>query len=61
MTTDKMKRAVKFCEQWCTKFNGDINNFQQVSAFLNKYLKIAKEEAQMATESYFNWVTEHGY
>ena len=58
MTTDKMKRAIEFCEQWCTKFNGDINNYQEVSAFLSKYLKIAKEEAAL---NYNNWVIEHGY
>ena len=30
MTTNKMKRAVQFCEQWCTKFNGNINNYQEL-------------------------------
>lgn len=58
MITDKMKRAVQFCEQWCTKFNGDMNNYQEVSNFLGKYLKIAKEEARLDCN---NWVIEHGY
>ena len=61
MTTDKMKRAVQFCEQWCIKFNGDINNYKEVSNFLGKYLKVAKEQAEMATEAYNNWAIEHGY
>ena len=43
MTTDRQKRAVYFCEQWLNvTFNGDINNFQQVSNFLSEYLKEAK-------------------
>lgn len=58
MITDKMKRAVEFCEQWYTKFNGNINNYQEVSAFLSKYLKIAKEEAELDCN---NWSIEHGY
>lgn len=43
MTTDRQKSAVHFCEQWLNvTFSGDINNFQQVSNFLSKYLKEAK-------------------
>lgn len=58
MTTDRMKQAVQFCEQWCTKFNDDINNYQEVSAFLGKYLNIAKEEAALDCN---NWSITHGY
>ena len=37
MTTNRQKAAVHFCEQWLNiDFNGDINNFNQVSAFLAK-------------------------
>ena len=58
MITNKMKRAVEFCEQWCTKFNGDINNYQEVSVFLKKYLKIAKEESTLECNK---WSITHGY
>ena len=43
MTTGKQKAAVHFCEQWLNvTFNGDIDNFQQVSNFLSEYLEEAK-------------------
>ena len=43
MTTDRQKAAVHFCEQWLdVTFNGDINNFRQVSNFLSIYLEEAK-------------------
>ena len=43
MTTNRQKAAVHFCEQWLdVTFNGDINNFRQVSNFLSTYLKEAK-------------------
>ena len=44
MTTGKQKAAVHFCEQWLdVTFNGDINNFKQVSYFLSNYLDDAKQ------------------
>lgn len=44
MTTDRQKAAVHFCEQWLNvTFEGDINNFQQVSYFLSIYLDDAKQ------------------
>ena len=44
MTTNKQKAAVHFCEQWLdVTFNGDINNFKQVSYFLSSYLDDAKQ------------------
>lgn len=56
MTTGKQKAAVHFCEQWLNiTFNGDINNFQQVSYFLSAYLDDAKqlyEEVKCEYESY---------
>lgn len=43
MTTKRQKAAVHFCEQWLeVVFTGDINNYQQVSNFLSKYLEKAK-------------------
>ena len=56
MTTDKQKAAVHFCEEWLNvTFNGDINNFQQISNFLSEYLEEAKlthEEIACEYESY---------
>ena len=56
MTTDKQKAAVHFCEQWLNiTFNGDINNFQQVSNFLSEYLEEAKnlyDEVKCEYEAY---------
>lgn len=50
------KAAVHFCEKWLNvTFNGDINNFQQVSNFLSEYLEEAKltyEEIACEYESY---------
>lgn len=43
MTTNKQKEAVHFCEQWLNiTFEGNINDFQQVSYFLSIYLDEAK-------------------
>ena len=42
-STIKQVAAVHFCEQWLNvTFDGDINNFQQVSNFLSEYLEEAK-------------------
>ena len=42
-STERQRAAVHFCEQWLNvTFNGDINNFQQVSKFLSKYVEEAK-------------------
>lgn len=44
MTTEKQKAAVHFCEQWLdVTFEGDINNFRQVSYFLSIHLDDAKQ------------------
>ena len=56
MTTNRQKAAVHFCEQWLNvTFNGDINNFKQLSYFLSNYLDDAKQlydEIQCEYESY---------
>ena len=56
MTTGRQKAAVHFCEQWLNIiFNGDINNFQQVSNFLSEYLEEAKnlyKEVKCEYEAY---------
>ena len=56
MTTNKQKNAVHFCEQWLNvTFEGNINDFQQVSYFLSIYLDEAKSlynEVKYEYESY---------
>ena len=56
MTTGKQKAAVHFCEQWLdVTFEGDINNFKQVSYFLSIYLDDGKQlydEIKCEYESY---------
>lgn len=56
MTTNRQKAAVHFCEQWLhVTFEGDINDFQQVSHFLSIYLDEAKSlynEVRCEYESY---------
>lgn len=56
MTTNKQRAAVYFCEQWLNvTFEGNINDFQQVSYFLSIYLDEAKslyDEVRYEYESY---------
>lgn len=43
MTTERQKRAVRFCEAMTdAEFEGDINDFNAVSAFLSEHLDHAK-------------------
>ena len=53
--TDRQKRAVYFVETWLkVKFNGNINNFYDVSNFLNDYLNEAKSIAEDAYTGYYS-------
>lgn len=56
MTTNKQRAAVHFCERWLNvTFEGNINDFQQVSYFLSIYLDEAKslyDEVRCEYESY---------
>lgn len=56
MTTNRQRAAVHFCEQWLNvTFEGNINDFQQVSYFLSIYLDGAKRlynEVRCEYESY---------
>ena len=56
MTTNRQRAAVHFCEQWLNvTFEGNINDFQQVSYFLSIYLDEAKslyDEVRCEYESY---------
>lgn len=57
MTTKRQRDAVRYCENMLDiKFNGDINNFNQVSSFLNQYLeeaKIREEDILQCYDDYF--------
>ena len=56
MTTPRQKAAVNFCETCIEEahFDGDIENFKEVSDFLSQYLDAAKTIAEDATESYYS-------
>lgn len=50
--TTKQKQAISFVESMLNvEFKGDINNFQDVYMFLNRYLDQAKEMYQIALEN----------
>lgn len=57
MTTKRQRAAVRYCENMLDiKFNGDINNFNQVSKFLDYYLeeaKIREEDILQCYDDYF--------
>lgn len=43
MTTDRQKKAIEFCNNILSdKFEGDIDNFAEVSDYLSKHLANAK-------------------
>ena len=55
MTTEKQKKAVRFCELWLKiEYKGDIDDFDSVSSFLFDYLDIAKSINEEATTSYYS-------
>ena len=58
MTTNRQQAAVHFCEQWLNvTFEGNINDFKQVSYFLSIYLDEAKSlynEVRCEYESYLS-------
>ena len=53
MTTKRQRAAVRYCENMLDiKFNGDINNFNQVSEFLDYYLESAKTREEDILQCY---------
>ena len=55
MTTQRQKKAIRFCEVWLkVTFEGDLNNFNDVSNFLTIYLDSAKATAEDAISSYYS-------
>lgn len=58
-STERQRNAVSFVEEWCDiTFEGDINNFYEVSDFLADHLDIAKEIAADATASYWSMIND---
>lgn len=44
MVTDRQKNAISFCKEMLgVDFDGDIEDYNQVSSFLSKYLEKAKK------------------
>lgn len=53
MTTPRQKAAVHFCEEWLdVPFEGDINNYTEVSEYLSEYLQEAKNLCEEITCEY---------
>ena len=53
MTTKRQRAAVRYCENMLDiKFNGDINNFNQVSKSLDYYLESAKTREEDILQCY---------
>ncbi len=59
MTTKKQKSAVRFCEKWLNiTFKGNINNYSEVSFFLEKYLEKAKYTCMEITCEYESYIQD---
>ena len=58
-STKRQREAVKYTEAWLQiKFNGNINNFYECSAFLEEYLDEAKMREDELTEEYKAYMWE---
>lgn len=57
--SQKQRNAVKFCEQLCsTRFEGDIENYHDVSTFLDKYFSKAKQKVEEYRQRSFEYYQE---
>ena len=53
MTTKRQRASVRYCDNIIyIKFNGDINNFNQVSKFLDYYLESARTREEDILQCY---------
>lgn len=55
MVTDRQKNAVRDIEEYVAfapPFNGDIDNYDDVSAYLTKYLKFLHSDTWAITNGY---------
>lgn len=58
-TTKRQKAAVEFCEMWLQiEFDGDRNNFREVSNFLSQHLDTAKNIAREIQCEYEGYMDE---
>ena len=58
-STERQRRAVSFVEEWCNiSFEGNIDDFYEVSDFLADYLDTAKEIAEDATSAYWSTISD---
>ena len=58
-STERQRRAVSFVEEWCNiSFEGNIDDFYEVSDFLADYLDTAKEIAEDATSAYWSTMSD---
>ena len=58
-STERQRRAVSFVEEWCNiSFEGNIDDFYEVSDFLADYLDIAKEIAEDATSAHWSTISD---
>ncbi len=59
MTTKRQRAAVHFCEDWLhVSFEGDINNFKEVSNFLSQYLDDTKNLAEEIACEYQAYIAD---
>lgn len=58
-STERQKKAVDFVEGWLdVTFEGNRDDFYEVSDFLSEYLDTAKEIAEDASASYWSMINE---
>ncbi len=58
-STERQRRAVSFVEEWCNiSFEGNIDDFYEVSDFLADYLDTAKEIAEDAESAYWSTISD---
>lgn len=58
-TTKRQKAAVEFCEMWLQiEFDGDRDNFREVSSFLSQHLDTAKNIAREIQCEYEGYMDE---
>ena len=66
MTTDRQKKAIIFCNETLPdKFNGDIDNFKEVSLYLSQHLAEAKKTSEskkivLATTRHYDYCSYIG-
>lgn len=58
-STERQQAAIEYCEQWLyVEFDGDINDFNDCSLFLNTYLEDAKQAEMELTCEFEAYIWE---